>query len=141
MAEHTTLGFSWDFLDEMSRWALGIGVAIALGGAFVTRQLPFAIGCLVAVTIDVALVRLVVRHARRTVDSGEIDAVSPLVMVVGRLLVKAGLLVLALSFPSVMSFAGTVVGVLAYDVTLSFVGSIVAATRIGREAGRKGAPR
>jgi hypothetical protein len=136
--DEATFGFTWSFLDEMSWWALGIATAVAIGGAFYTRQVSFAVGCLVSVVIDVLLVRVSSRRARIGLEHGRIDTAAPLVMVGGRLLVKAGLLVLALSIPRVMSFAGTVVGVLAYDVTLSFVGSIVAATRVWRAGGRKG---
>ena len=138
MPDEATFGFSWKFLDEMSVWALGIACAVALGGAWYTGQVSFAVGCLVAVAVDVALVRTASHQARRALEQGHIDAVAPLVMVVGRLLVKAGLLLLALSVPRVMSFAGTVAGALAYDVTLSFVGSTVAAMRVWRSSGRKG---
>jgi hypothetical protein len=133
-----TFGFSWEFLDEMSWWALGLSCVIAVGGAFVTGQLAFAVGCVVAVAIDIVLVRMVSNHARRTLESGHVDALAPLLMVVGRLLVKAGLLLTAMAVPHFMSFSGTVVGVLAYDVTLSFVGSIVAIMRVMRRGGPKG---
>ena len=138
MTTESTFGFGWEFLDEMSWWALGLAGAIAIGGTFVTRQASFAIGCVIAVAIDVALVRAASGHARRSLERGQIDAVAPLVMVVGRLLVKAGLLLLALSIPRFMSFPGTVVGALSYDVTLSLVGSIVAVVKLTRHGGPKG---
>jgi hypothetical protein len=138
MTAQATFGFGWDFLDEMTWWALGIAFAIAIGGAFVTGQISFAVGCVVGVCLDVALVRGATHRARRTLEHGQVDPVAPLVMVVGRLVVKAALLVLALALPRVMSFPGTVVGVLSYDVTLSFVGSIVAAIRLSHDGRGKG---
>ena len=138
MADEATFGFTWRFLDEMSWWALGIAGAVAIGGALYTRQLSFAVDCLLAIVIDVLLVRVASHRARRGLEEGRIDTAAPLVMVGGRFLVKGGLLLLAISFPHVLSFAGTVVGVLAYDVTLSFVGSVVAATRVWRNDGRRG---
>jgi hypothetical protein len=141
MSETSTFGFSWEFLNQMSIWSLGIAAVAAVGGALVTGRIAFAVSCLVAATIDVLLVRFAVRHAQRTLYFGNVDAMPALLMTAGRLLVKAGLLVLALAAPSIMSFPGTVVGVLTFDVTLSFVGSIVAAVRMGRGGSRKGVAR
>jgi hypothetical protein len=54
------------------------------------------------------------------------------IMLAGRLVVKALLLVLSLAIPEFMSFAGTVVGALVLDVTLAFVGGTVAVMRTMR---------
>ena len=70
-----------------------------------------------------------VRRARRELEAGRIDSVAPIVMLPGRLLVKAGLLVLALVVRESSAFAGAVAGVLVFDLTLAFGGSAVA---IGR---------
>ena len=128
----TVLGFSWDFIDEMSVWSLIIGVSIALIGGFLLKSVAFAVGCLVAVGVDVALVRIATRSGRRAFGEGRIDSVAPTVMLAGRLVVKAGLLVVALFVPQDLAFAGTVVGALTFDITLVVVGSIIAASRTMR---------
>jgi uncharacterized membrane protein YdfJ with MMPL/SSD domain len=129
---NAVLGFSWDFIDEVSVWSLVIGCAIAVVAGVMLESIPFAVGCLVAVGVDVALVRLSTRRARQEFAEGRIDAVAPTVMLAGRLVVKAGLLVIALFVPEDLAFAGTVVGALTFDVTLVVVGSIIAASRTMR---------
>lgn len=139
MSENTSaLGFSWDFIDEIAWWAFGLGAASALIGAFVTEDPAFAVGCLIAVALDVALVRVSSRLARDGLAQGQISHAASLIMVPGRLSAKAVLLILALAFPEVLSFAGTVVGVLAFDLTLAFVGSIKAASRMIRQSRQGG---
>ena len=100
--------------------------------ASLLQSAAFAVGCLVAVGVDVVLVRVATHRARRELAAGRIDSVAPTVMLAGRLIVKAGLLVLAIFIPQVLGFAGTVVGVLTFDITLVVVGSIVAASRTMR---------
>jgi hypothetical protein len=131
-------GFQWGFLDEISWWTLGIGVVAAAAGTYLTHAPAFAIGCLLAVVVDVAMVLSASRHARREFDSGRIDPVAPIVMLAGRLLVKSGLLILAFAIPQWLSFPGTVVGALTFDITLALVGSVIAVGRSMRasRAGR-----
>jgi hypothetical protein len=138
MAPDDTSGFSWGFIDEMTWWALGLATTAGLFGAWLLQQPQFLIGCMIAVIVDISLVRAASHHVRQTLELGQTDSVGPLIMVVGRLLVKAALLLAAIEFPDRLSFAGTVVGALAYDVTLTFVGSIVAAMRFGRGSGHRG---
>ena len=128
-------GFEWGFLDEISWWTLGIGVAIAAAGGYLLRDLAFAIGCLVAVGIDVAIVLSASRRARKELEDGRIDAVAPIVMLAGRLVVKAGLLALALAMPRLLSFTGAVAGALTFDITLALVGSVIALSRGMRASG------
>ena len=132
MENDAVMGFSWDFLDEMGVWALVIGGVIAVGGGVLLQSTAFAAGCLIAVGVDVALVRTATHRARRELAAGRIDAVAPTVMLAGRLIVKAGLLVLAIFVPAALAFTGTVIGALTYDITLLVVGSIVAASRTMR---------
>lgn len=132
MDRDSVLGFSWDFIDEMSLWSLVIGGSIAVIGGIALQSVPFALGCLVAVGVDIVLVRVATHRARHELAAGRIDSVAPTLMVAGRLIVKAGLLVLALLIPQVLGFAGTVVGALTFDITLVVVGSIVAASRTMR---------
>jgi len=125
-------GFSWGFLDEISWWALGIGVVIAVAGSAWTGTAAFAVGCLLGVGTDVALVRFASARASRELEAGRIDNVATTLMVAGRLLIKVTLLVVSLLVPTVMSFAGTVAGVLTFDVTLAFVGGALAVSRTMR---------
>jgi hypothetical protein len=128
------MGFSWDFIDEIGVWSLVIGVAIALVGGYLLRSAGFAVGCLVAVGVDVALVRVATRRGRRALSEGSVDAVAPTLMLAGRLLVKTALLVIALFVPQEFVFAGTIVGALTFDVTLALVGSVLAASRTMRHS-------
>jgi hypothetical protein len=128
--QSTMLGFSWEFLDQMTVWTAGLAIAVALIGGIALGSVPFAAGCLVAAGIDVVLVRISTHRASRELADGRIDAVAPIVMLGGRLLVKAGLLVLAIFVPAVLGFAGTATGALMFDTTLVVVGSIIAAQRV-----------
>jgi hypothetical protein len=130
--EHTVLGFSWDFLDEMTVWAVWIAAGVALVGGVMLQSVSFAVGCLVAAGIDVALVRVAAHRARREMAGGRIDAAAPTVMLAGRLVAKALLLTLALFVPYILGFAGTVAGALVFDLTLVIVGSVIAAARTMR---------
>jgi len=122
-------GFEWSFLDEIGRWALGVGVVASAAGVAVTRDPAFAVACMAATAIDVLLVSLSVRRASHGLDSGHIDPVAPLVMLAGRLVVKAGLLLVAMLSHDTAAFWGAVVGVMVFDVTLAFGGSAIAISR------------
>jgi hypothetical protein len=122
-------GFEWGFLDVISRWSLGIGVLAAVVGTYLTHDTAFAVGCLIAVVIDVGLVSISCRRGKRELELGRIDSLAPIIVLGGRFLVKAGLMTLALVIPRMLSFPGTVVGALTFDITLAFVGSILALTR------------
>jgi hypothetical protein len=133
--EHdSVMGFSWDFIDEIGVWSLVIGTGIALIGGYLLGSPAFAIGCLVAVGLDVALVRIATRRGRSALAEGSVDAVAPTLMLAGRLLAKTALLVIALFVPQDLAFAGTIVGALIFDVTLAFVGSALAAARTMRHS-------
>jgi len=132
MHNESVFGFSWDFLDEMTVWALAIGVLIALVGGGVLHSFAFSLGCLLTVGADVILVRAATARARRELAAGRIDPVAPTVMLAGRLIVKAGLLVVSVFVPRIMGFVGTVAGALTFDLTLVVVGSIVAGSQMMR---------
>ncbi len=125
----TSYGLSWEFLDEIGWWALGIGLLLAVAGSLATGTAAFAVGCALGTISDVVIVRLSSRRAARELEAGRIDSAAPTAMVAGRLLVKALLLVLSLVAPSLLSFAGTVAGILVFDVTLAFVGGGLAIAR------------
>jgi hypothetical protein len=129
-------GFAWDFIDEIVWWALGIAGAAAAVAAIAFDDVAFALGCVVAASVDLVLVRVASGRARRGLARGEIDNAAPIIMVAGRLLAKAGLLLLSIAVPTVLGFAGTVVGVLVFDLTLALVGSIKAAARTMRPSKR-----
>ena len=128
----SVFGFEWDFLDEVAWWAIGVAVIAAIVGTLVTHDAAFASGCLLAAGVDIALVLSASRSARRALESHRVDDVAPMVMLAGRVVVKAALLVLAMVVPHVMGFAGTVAGVLLFDITLALVGSAIALVRSTR---------
>jgi hypothetical protein len=134
MENGSALGFSWDFLDEMTVWSLVIGASIAVVGGVLLGSVAFAAGCLLALGVDVALVRVSTHRARAELAEGRVDSVAPMVMLAGRLVAKALLLVLAIFVPQYLGFTGTVVGALTFDITLVVVGSITAASRTMRHS-------
>ena len=129
MARAQVFGFEWSFLDEVCRWAFAAALLAAGVGAWVTHDPVFALSTVLVAGIDIALVAVASRRGRRELEAGRIDAVAPTVMLAGRLVVKAGLLVLALLWGGMTAFAGAVCGALAFDVTLAFGGSVIAVCR------------
>jgi hypothetical protein len=121
-----TNGFEWGFLDVVSRWAVGVGLLAAGIGAYLTHDAAFAIGCVIAVGVDVGLIGIACRRGQRQLELGHADAVAPIIVLGGRFLVKACLLTLAIVLPRLLSFAGTAVGAVTFDTTLASVGSILA---------------
>jgi hypothetical protein len=132
LSDKPAYDFSWGLLEEVSWWSLGIAAAISVVASIVTRQAAFALGCMLAASLDVAFIRAITAAARKEIDEGRPGAGNASMLFVGRLFAKAGLLVLAVLFPQFLGFAGTVVGVLVFDLTLAVVGSILAATRVMR---------
>jgi hypothetical protein len=132
VAEELAYEFSWDFLEVISRWSLGIAAVVSAVMWVVTGQPTFAIGCMLAASIDFAFVRAIASSARTDIREGRPGARTASVLFVVRLAAKVGLLLLAALYPQVLGFAGTVVGVLCYDLTLAFVGSLIAASRLMR---------
>jgi len=130
--------FSWTFLQEIAWWSMGIAAAIAVAALVATNDAKFAVACLLAAAIDLAFIRGISSSARREIEEGRPGAGTASLYFVARLLAKAGLLVLAVLLPTLLSFPGTVVGVLCFDLTLAVVGSLIAATRLigGPRVGR-----
>jgi len=138
MASESGLGFSWEFIDEIAWWSLGLGFAAAVTGTLITGDAAFAVACLAAVVLDVVLVRISSRRARAGLAEGNIDHTAAVIMLPVRLGAKALLLLLTFAVPQVLDFAGAVVGVLVFDLTLAFVGSIKAASRTMRQSKQGG---
>lgn len=135
MQHDATFGFSWEFLDEMTVWSLVVGLAIAIVGGFLFESVAFAVGCLVALAVDLGLVRIATNRGRAEVAGGRLDSIAPTVMLAGRLIAKACLLGAAVFVPKVLGFTGTIAGALTFDVTLVVAGSIVAVSRTMRHSG------
>jgi hypothetical protein len=129
VARAQVFGFEWGFLDEICRWALAFALFVGVVGGLVTRSLAFALSVFVVAGIDIALVAGASRRGRTELEAGRIDAVAPTVMLAGRLVVKAGLLVVWLFWGGMTAFAGAVAGALVFDVTLAFGGSALAIYR------------
>ena len=124
------LNFSWDFLEEVSWWSLGLSAAVSAIAWVVTGGPAFALGCMLAVSIDFWFVRAVANAARAEIEAGHPGTGHSAALLFARLGSKAGLLVFSALIPNVLGFAGTVVGVLAFDLTLAVVGSTIAAVRL-----------
>lgn len=127
MADSPT-GFSWPFLEAMSNWTLGIGVAAAVMGGFVLRSPLFAAAVMAGVLADVAIVRTTVHRAMRA-DEEHTVAPSVAGLFVGvRLAVKAVILLVAYLAANPPEFWGAVLGVVLFDTVLITVGSVKAAS-------------
>ncbi len=128
-ARQPTVGFSWEFLDEIARWALTVAALCSAVALFVGTDVRFAAACMTGAVIDVALVRMAARRARTEIESDTYGGTAAAILLGGRLVVKALLLLAALALPWVFDFAGMVAGVLMYDFTLAVVGSVIALRR------------
>jgi len=129
---NVNLDFSWDFLEEISWWSLGLSAAVSAVAWVVTSGPAFALGCMLAASLDFWFVRAVANSARTEIEAGHPGSGHSAALLFARLGSKAGLLVLSVLIPNVLGFAGTVVGVLAFDLTLAVVGSTIAAMRLMR---------
>ena len=129
MKSGSVLGFSLRFLTEIAWWTMGVSVGAAVIGTIATRAPWFALGCLVASGVDVVLVRVASNRAEIELEQNHVDAAAPTIMLAGRILAKAVLLVTALFAVNTQAFAGAIVGALTFDITLAVVGSVIAAVR------------
>jgi hypothetical protein len=129
------IGFSWEFLGEMSAWTMRLAALVAVVGLVVTREPQFALGCLVGAGADVWLVKRASRAAQQSLAETGVAPYSTALLLAGRVVLKAALLGAALLFPMVLDFWGTAIGVLAYDATIAVVGSILVVRRGMRDVG------
>ncbi len=121
-------GFSWPFLDEMSKWTLGVGLAIAAVGGVILRSPLFAAAVLAGVLADVAIVRTTV-HKGMAAEASHTIAPSVAGLFVGlRLAIKAAILLVAYLAGNPQEFWGAVIGVVLFDSVLLTVGSVRAAS-------------
>ena len=125
-----TPSFDLGFLDGLAWMTLGAAVIVGGLGFAVSDDIAFAIGCVLAASADVSLVLLATRRARRGLEVGLADPVSPVLMTAARVVLKAGLLLLAVLLHHAALFWGTVAGAIAFDVVLATAGSAMALTRL-----------
>jgi len=127
MADSPT-GFSWPFLESMSKWTLGIGILAAVVGGILLKSPVFAAAVLAGVLADVAIVRTTVHRAMKAeVEHTVAPAVAGLFVGV-RLAIKAVILVVAYLAGNPQMFWGAVLGVVLFDTVLLTVGSVKAAS-------------
>jgi uncharacterized membrane protein AbrB (regulator of aidB expression) len=127
MADSPT-GFSWPFLESMSRWTLGIGILAAVVGGILLKSPVFAAAVMAGVLADVAIVRTTVHRAMKAeVEHTVAPAVAGLFVGV-RLAIKAVILVVAYLAGNPELFWGAVLGVVLFDTVLLTVGSVKAAS-------------
>lgn len=127
MADALT-GFSWPFLESMSKWTLGIGIVAAFVGGILLKSPVFAAAVMAGVLADVAIVRTTVHRAMKAeVEHTVAPAVAGLFVGV-RLAIKAVILVVAYLAGNPQMFWGAVLGVVLFDTVLLTVGSVKAAS-------------
>ena len=130
MVPTTQPNFTWEFLEEIANWTLGIGVVIALGGAIVTRSPSFAAAVLAGVLADVALIYTSAHRANRAESAEAFDPHLAWLFVGGRLVIKTIVLVAAYFAASETTFWGAVIGVVLFDTVLLTFGSVRAASNM-----------
>lgn len=121
-------GFSWPFLDSMAKWTLAIGIVAAVVGGYFLSSPLFAAAVLAGVLADVAIVRTTVHRGERAQANGTVGPGIASLFVGVRLLIKAGILVVAFLAGNAPEFWGAVLGVVLFDTVLLVVGSIKAAS-------------
>lgn len=126
MERATTPGGA-EFVGDIAKWAMWVAPAMALIGAFITRDGGWAVGCLVGAGYDI-----VTLHAAAETVPGEgrwaLSQKFGLVMV-ARLQGKGLLIVAAMALPELLNPWGMVFGVLTTEITMMTVGAVVAAVR------------
>jgi hypothetical protein len=127
MADSPT-GFTWPFLEEMSSWTLGLGLAIAAVGGVIVRDPLFSAAVLAGVLADVALVRTTVHRGMKAEVAHTIGPGLAGLFVGVRLAIKALILLVAYFAGDTAEFWGAVIGVVLFDTVILIVGSVRAAS-------------
>ncbi len=122
------IGFSWPFLDEMSKWTFGVGLVVALAGGVILKSPFFVAAVLAGVLADVAIVRTTVHRGISAQASGGVTPSVAGIFVGLRLGIKAFILVVAFLSGNPQEFWGAVIGVVLFDTVLLTVGSFKAAS-------------
>jgi len=128
MADAARPNFTWEFLEEIANWTLGIGVAIAIIGAIITRSSLFAVALLAGVLADVALTYTTAHRANRADSAEPFSPNLAWLFVGGRLVIKTIVLVAAFFAEAASTFWGAVIGVVLFDTVLLTFGSVRAAS-------------
>lgn len=137
-AEHGDPVYSLELLRDTARWSVPIAITFALVGSAMTRDLRFGASCLVGAAADIGTLAWALR-ATSDLDPHEALLGGRLTAaLIGRLTVKAVLLVAAVVLPAVFNLWGMAAGVLTVDLTLATAGSIAAAYHTFRPHGSGG---
>lgn len=114
------------FLGDMTRWAAGLAVVLAVGGGILTRDWRFVVACALGAAFDVASMALLLRTSSRRSSALQATQLAAL-LIAPRLAVKAVLLAAAAALPRLLDLWGMLAGVLVFDLTVMTVGSVKAA--------------
>jgi len=125
--EHGDPVYSLGLLRDTTHWSVPVALIFALVGSALTRDLRFGISCLIGAAADIGTLALALRSAKGT-DPREALSGGPLATaLLGRLALKAVLLVTAFLLPAWLSLWGMAAGVLTVDLTIATAGSAAAA--------------
>lgn len=116
-----------EFVNDIARWAMWVAPALALIGAFVTRDGSWAVACLVGAGYDI----VTLTAAAGTVPGEGSWALSQKfgIVMLARMLGKAVLIVASIALPDLLNAWGMMFGVLTTEITMMTVGAVVAALR------------
>jgi len=125
--EHGGAALSVGLLREVAVWSVPVALAVALVGSALSRDPAFGATCLIGAAFDVGTLYWAL-HRMGRFDRSEALASGPVVSVfLGRLAVKAALLVVAAILVPRLSVLGMATGVVTVDLTLATAGSASAA--------------
>ena len=111
-----------------------VALCVTLVGGLLTRDIRFVLTCAIASAMDIWLFGRIGECA--SAGSAQPGGRGPdgrgVLLSVGRVVLKAVLLVIATSVPGILSFWGMVAGVLIMDTTIVVIGGMVSWSRTFR---------
>jgi len=116
------------FLGDVSRWSFWVAPVLAAVGMIITRDARWGAACLIGAAYDVLTMRFAAAHAPSGETANTLDNKFVTTML-GRMVGKAVLVVIAVALPGLLNPWGMAVGVLTVEITMMTVGAIVAAFR------------
>ncbi|MDH4140575.1 MAG: hypothetical protein OEV43_08400 [Coriobacteriia bacterium] len=117
-----------EFLGDVSRWSFWVAPVLAVVGTAITRDARWGVACLIGAAYDVLTMRYAAGLAPSEENAHALDHRFIMVML-GRMVGKAVLIVAAVALPGILHTWGMAVGVLTVEITMMTVGVAVTAVR------------
>jgi hypothetical protein len=115
--------YSMALLRDVEHWSVPIALTFAIAGSAVTHDLRFGASCLIGAAVDIGTLAFGLHRVRGLDPSDALSSAMLLPAVIGRVVLKAVLLVVAFLLPAWLDLWGMAAGVLTVDLTLATAGS------------------